>query len=181
MKSLTIALPDKAFVVAQAKAAELGIDATAFCCSLLADNLLGDEPPSRPKAAHVLSSTQILNTKTCKFDVVSEFPGFPTKSIEFAQRILNEVFKLPDVEVRRDRYGIAIRPNFIWIEALLSKAGRAGVRVSFYDKNGESRHSLPLLKRGQGNYSRAVVENASDLEAILPLVRRAYELKFGIR
>jgi hypothetical protein len=137
-----------------------------------------EERKTQPPAAPVASNTPHVLARG-GFDVANALPGFPVKSVELAQRFVDAALKLPNVVARREKSGVDIRPNFVRVEALLSRAGRSGIRVSFYDAGGRFTVSPPALKRGMGNYKRAVVESASTLEEILPLIKQAYDLKFG--
>lgn len=186
MVSLSLVLPQKVFLAAQSKATEQGIDIGAYCSALLADSLLAENPTREVPLAQVEGHG---------FDVARNFPGFPPRSIRFAQQVMDEALTHSDVHASRGQDGRAIelKPNFIRIEALLSRGDRAGVRVSFYDNRLMDRNwwrdnpdfrsgidpekVLPLLTRGQGNYCRAVVEGESELRLVLPLVHLAYQLK----
>jgi hypothetical protein len=82
--------------------------------------------------------------------------------------------------VAKVRSGIGVKPNFVFVESLLKQSGRYGIRVSFYNRNGAIMKAAPkLMKPGQGNYCRCLVESAEILEQIRPLIRMAYDLKFG--
>jgi hypothetical protein len=118
-----------------------------------------------------------------RFDVSESFPGFPRRSIQYAQRIVNEAIKIPGVvpsEYRQkngQKIGISLRPNFLMIEALLQR--KSGIRVSLYGEPDRFSEKPSSLGRGRGRYSRIVVKTDEDLEKLLPLVRQAYELKLG--
>ncbi len=117
------------------------------------------------------------------FDVAKTFPGFPVRSIRWAQRIVNaatgilgvaaSVYKLKNGQ----KIGIAFKPNFLMIEALLQR--KSGVRVSIYGEPDQFKSKPSSLGRGRGRYSRIVVKSDDDLEKLLPLVHQAYELKLG--
>ena len=113
-------------------------------------------------------------------DIGHEFHGFPHRSIEFAQTFLNEVLKIPRITAFKKGAEIGFDPNFVYIEALLSQGSRSGIRVSFFGRPEQFKNPPPVLKMGRPpSYSRAVIESASDLQAILPLIRESYELRFG--
>jgi hypothetical protein len=118
-----------------------------------------------------------------RFDVSESFPGFPRRSIQYAQRIVNEAIKISDVvpsEYRQkngQKIGIAFRPNFLMIEALLQR--KSGIRVSLYGEPNRFNEKPSSLGRGRGRYSRIVVKSDEDLQKLLPLVRQAYELRLG--
>lgn len=117
------------------------------------------------------------------FDVSESFAGFPHRSIQYAQRIVNEAIKISGVvasEYRQkngQKVGIAFKPNFLMIEALLQR--KSGIRVSLYGEPDRFNDKPSSLGRGRGRYSRIVVKSDDDLKKLLPLVRQAYELKLG--
>jgi hypothetical protein len=115
---------------------------------------------------------------TGAFDVARAFPGFPARSVELAQLFIDAALKLPNVIALRHKNGVDVRPNFVRIEALLSRTGRSGIRVS-YDRDGQFRNPPQLLTRWISNYKRAVVQSADDFWAVIPLIGQAYALKFG--
>jgi hypothetical protein len=113
-------------------------------------------------------------------EVAQEFRGFPHRSVEFAQKFVDEVLKIPRVSAHKKDSEIAFDPNFVYIEALLSQGTRAGIRVSFFGRPEQFKNAPSVLRMGRPpSYSRAVVESPSDLEAILPLIRQSYALRFG--
>jgi hypothetical protein len=115
-----------------------------------------------------------------KFSVAGNFEGYPKRSIDFAQSVLDEVKKLKSVNVAREKNGIKIEPNFVWIEYLLKRSGRFGIRVSFYNRKKVIMKAAPdLMNAGFGSYCRCLVESTEVLKQIRPFIRKAYELKFG--
>lgn len=117
------------------------------------------------------------------FNVSRRFAGFPDRSIQYAQRLVDEAIKFRGVipsEYRNkagQTVGISFKPNFLMIEALLQR--KAGIRVSLYGKPDDFTGKPSSFGLGRGGYSRIVVENDENLEKLLRLVPRAYELKFG--
>jgi hypothetical protein len=93
-------------------------------------------------------------------NVRDNFPGVPSRSIEFAQAFVDEALKLPGVRAFRNR-GIGFKPNFVFVE-YLREAGRGGAMLSFY--GGPDRHRNPQLKAGRtDSYRRASVHTAQEL------------------
>ncbi len=111
------------------------------------------------------------------FDVSREFVGFPKRSIEYAQRVVEEALKLPRVVPRRFKNGISFKPNFLLIEALLQR--KSGIRVGLYGEPTVFSEAPESLGPGRGSYSRIVVTNDQQLEKLLPLVRQAYEHRYA--
>ncbi len=197
MKSLTICLPDIAFNHATSEAKRKGIELSSFCSGILADLLLTNfEIP----AANFLPAVSLKTTSspagtpvppsscptptTQAFDVAEHFKGFPSDSIRFAQTFLDEALKLPPVKGSQIRAvqssrGIRIEPNFVFIEYLMSRGGKAGIGVSFYGGPHRHENRPDILTKGIPSYSRAKIYSDSDLQAILPHVRQSYELKYG--
>lgn len=118
-----------------------------------------------------------------RFDVSESFPGFPRRSIQYAQRVVNEATKISGVvpseyiQKNGQKIGIAFKPNFLMIEALLQR--KSGIRVSLYGEPHRFTEKPSSLGRGRGRYSRIIVKSDQDLEKLLPLLRQAYELKLG--
>jgi hypothetical protein len=116
-------------------------------------------------------------------DVAKMFPGFPVRSIRYAQRVVNAATEIPGVVPSEyklkngQKIGIAFKPNFLMIEALLQR--KSGIRVSIYGEPDQFNSKPSSLGRGRGRYSRIVVKSDDDLENLLPLVRQAYEFKLG--
>jgi hypothetical protein len=111
------------------------------------------------------------------FDVSRTFVGFPKRSIEYAQRVVDEALQLPRVIAQRFKNGISFKPNFLLIEALLQR--KSGIRVSLYGERGDFAEPPESLGPGRGSYSRIVVTNDQELDRLLPLVRQAYEHRFA--
>ena len=118
-----------------------------------------------------------------RFVVSDRFSGFPQRSIQYAQRIVSEAIKIPGVipsdygQKNGRKTGIAFKPNFLMIEALLQR--KSGVRVSLYGRPHRFTSPPADLRPGRGTYSRIVVDDDEELEQFLPLIRQAYELKLG--
>jgi hypothetical protein len=177
MKSLTICLPDVVFETVSIEAAHQGVDIPNFCANFLADQFLKTSPLGISKTGITQAKTPSVNPK---FKVADHFPGFPSGSVSFAQIFADEAQKFPGVEASRIRRGVGFKPNFVFIEYLMSRGGKVGIGVSFY--GAPSRHKNPpsILVPGIPAYSRAKIYNEKDLQAILPHIRQSYELKFGI-
>jgi hypothetical protein len=159
---------------------------------MLTDNT-GEDPDSEPPIAGTFEQVgsgrgEYVMTEgfsTLQLDVAKIFPGFPIRSIRWAQRIVNAATGILGVGVAASVYklkngqkiGIAFKPNFLMIEALLQR--KSGVRVSIYGEPDQFKNKPSSLGRGRGRYSRIVVKSDDDLEKLLPLVRQAYELKLG--
>lgn len=193
MKSLTICLPDLVFDRATSEAQQKGIELSSLCSGILADNLLThftlprqlslpvgapivQPPPPKPIPA-APAATPPPTART--FNVAEHFKAFPNGSIRFAQAFVDEALKFPSVEVFQTSRGIGFKPNFVFIEYLMSRGGKAGIGVSFYGE--PHRHETPpeILGKGIPSYSRAKIYSEADLQAILPHIRQSYELKFG--
>ncbi|MBL9217185.1 MAG: hypothetical protein JNG82_01760 [Opitutaceae bacterium] len=177
MKPLTILLPDSVFAAAANEAKEHGVDVPHVCIGVLSDHFLALNPlaPSlTPKARQTIPAVMLDG----KFGVADAFTGFPHLSIELAQRFTDEAQRLGRVRAYRNRRGIGFDPNFVFIEYLMSRSG-GGIGVSFYGE--PHRHANPpeILVKGIPSYSRAKIYSVADLDAILPHIRQAYELKFG--
>jgi hypothetical protein len=123
------------------------------------------------------------HTRGVGFYVSESFAGFPHRSIQYAQRIVDEAIKISGVvaseykQKNGQKIGISFKPNFLMIEALLQR--KSGIRVSLYGEPHRFTDKPSSLGRGRGRYSRIVVKTDEDLEKLLPLVRQAYELKLG--
>ncbi len=75
------------------------------------------------------------------------------------------------------RSTIDIRPNFVRIEAVLSR--KQGIRVSLYGTPDKFKDRPEILVPGMGSYSRAVIESDSQLAEMLPMIKQAHQLKLG--
>jgi hypothetical protein len=92
---------------------------------------------------------------------------------------VDEALRLPNVTAFRNNRGIGIKPNFIFIEYLVSQRGTPGIVASFYGEPHRFKDPEKVLYSGRGTYSRARIEDASRLAYVLPFIRQAYELKYG--
>ncbi len=185
MQTLTVHLPDAAYSAAAFQATEQNLDPSTLCSGVLSDHFLRHLTAAKTESN---SSKTIPRTSVSTggspngHDVAHEFRGFPHRSIEFAKTFVNEVLKIPHVIACKKDSGIAFDPNFVYIESLLSRGTRSGIRVSFFGRPEQFKSPPPVLKMGRPpSYSRAVVENTTDLQAILPLIHQSYELRFGNR
>ena len=176
MKSLTLCLPDIAFDKATSDAFNRGVDVASFCASILADHFLS--PISRTVPPNGVARPAAALSKA-RFNVAEHFQKFPSGSVRFAQTFADEALKFPGVEAFPIRRGIGFKPNFVFIEYLMSRGGKAGIGVSFYGEPSRHKNSPPILVRGIPSYSRAKIYSEAELQAILPHIRQSYELKFG--
>jgi hypothetical protein len=159
---------------------------------LLTDNI-GEDPDSSPPTAgtfeehpqgdYLMMAGFTSRLSHLSLDVAKMFPGFPIRSVQYAQRVVNEATGIKGVvaseykQKNGRKIGIAFKPNFVMIEALLQR--KSGIRVSLYGEPDRFNEKPSSLGRGRGRYSRIVVKSDEDLEKLLPLVREAYELKLG--
>lgn len=157
---------------------------------VLADNT-GEDPDSSPPTAGTFEEMgpglgdyeMTASFSHLSFDVAKIFPGFPIRSIRYAQKVVNEATGIPGVvasehkQKNGQKVGIVFKPNFLMIEALLQR--KSGIRVSLYGEPDRFSDRPRSLGRGRGRYSRIVVKSDEDLKKLLPLVRQAYELKLG--
>ena len=181
MLTLTVSLPDAVYGTAASQARQQGLDIATLCSGLLADHFLSREathPEPPPKTASTPPPAQ--RHPLAGFDVAHQFHGFPHRSVDYAQKFADEVLKIPRVTAYKKGAEIAFDPNFVYIEALLRQGTRAGIRVSFFGRPEQFRNAPSVLRMGRPpSYSRAVIETASDLDAILPMIRQSYALRFG--
>ena len=158
---------------------------------VLTDNT-GEDPDSEPPTVREPFAASRTWTRrprndggfsSLSLDAAKIFPGFPIRSIRWAQRIVNAATGVLGVvaseykQKNGQKIGITFKPNFLMIEALLQR--KSGVRVSIYGEPDQYKNKPSSLGRGRGRYSRIVVKNDEDLEQLLPLVRQAYRLKLG--
>ena len=176
MKIISLAIPDSTYERAQQTASSYQTDISALCSSILTDHF--DDGPAAdttPTVAHRDPSGPSLNG----FNMHTLFQGFPARSILFAERFLAEVQRVePNAQITKRGSTIDIRPNFVWIEAVLSR--KQGIRVSFYGSP-DRYPNAPFLVRGMGSFSRVVVETEGQLNEVLPLVKQAHDMKFNKR
>jgi len=178
MKTLSVTLPDAVHSLAVSEANQQRTNVEMLCSALLADHFLTGKSCATP--SNILQQAKNETDNADGFDVARHFRGFPHRSIRFAQEFVDEVLKFPHVIAMQNNSGIAFKPNFAYIEALLRQGSRSGIRVSFFGLPNQFKNSPAVLKTGRPpSYSRAVIEDESDLKAILPIIRQAYELRFG--
>ena len=176
MKIISLAIPDSTYDRAQQSASSYQTDISALCSSILADHF-DDQPPAEttPTAARPAPTGPSLDG----VNMHTLFQGFPAKSIQFAERFLAEVQRVePNAQITKRGSTIDIRPNFVWIEAVLSR--KQGIRVSFYGSP-DRYPNAPFLVRGMGSFSRAVIETEGQLNQVLSLVKQAHDMKFTNR
>jgi hypothetical protein len=183
MQKLTVHLPDAVYSTATSEATRRGVDVGTLCSGLLSDHFLRDftaTNPPEPRTATVPVQPALQRRALTVFNAAHEFNGFPRRSVEFAQTFVDEVLKIPRVSAYKKGSEIGFDPNFVYIEALLTRGSRSGIRVSFFGRPEQFKNPPPVLKMGRPpSYSRAIIENTTDLNAILPLIRQSYELRFG--
>jgi len=157
--------------------------------AVLTDNT-GENPKSSPPTAGTFERVSpgqgeyLISASFghLSFDVAKTFPGFPINSIRYAQEVVNAATKIPGVVANEyknkagQRIGIAFKPNFLMIEALLQR--KSGIRVSLYGEPERFKNKPSAFGPGRGRYSRIVVTTNEDLQKLLPLVDLAYEFKF---
>jgi hypothetical protein len=185
MQTLTVYLPDAVYHAAASEAKRHKIDPSTLCSGLLSDHFLGDLAVAKAQSDEPRTLAEESAAKSGRlnaFDVAHEFRGFPHCSIEFAQTFVDEVLKVPHVTGYKKDSGIGFEPNFVFIESLLSRGTRSGIRVSFFGRPEQFKNPPSVLKMGRPpSYSRAVIETVDDLKAILPLIRESHQLRFGSR
>ena len=110
-----------------------------------------------------------------EFDPKHSFVGFPSFSIEVTEAIVNEAQKCNARPFKRSKRAIGFEPNAVEIENVGQRLP-GGVSLSLY--GGPERYNHKLIKPGRTtSYSRAKIETRSDLDAILPIIRKAFWLK----
>jgi hypothetical protein len=181
MPTLTVYLPDAVYTSAAFHAKQQSLDVATLCSGLLADYFFSRRDAEAQPASKAMSTPLSAQDQSLRaVDVPNQFHGFPHRSVEFAQKFVDEVLKIRRVAAYKKGSEIAFDPNFVYIEALLSQGRRAGIRVSFFGRPEQFKDAPSVLRMGRPpSYSRAVIETASDLEAILPLIRQSYILRFG--
>jgi hypothetical protein len=178
MQSVVVYLPNLVFLKASEEAREFGMDVGSFCAGILSDHFLTTFTSNiRPQSRS--GEPTAISAAANGFNVAEVFPNFPRGSIELAQAFVDDVLQFPGVRAYKKDRGIGFEPNFVFIEYLASKGGKTGITVSFYGQ--PERHINPpeILVKGIPSYSRARVQTQSELKAVLPHIRQAYELKFG--
>jgi hypothetical protein len=178
MQPVVVHLPDLVFSKATDEAKVRGMDVGSFCAGVLSDHFL------TPIAAKLPPRSQPENTLPVSdaphgFNVAEAFPNFPRGSIELAQAFVDTALQFPGVRAYKKDRGIGFEPNFVFIEYLMSKGGRVGIGVSFYGQPDRHKNPPTILVKGIPSYSRAKVHTQTELKAVLPHIRQAYELKFG--
>ncbi len=191
MRKIGVVLPDQVFERVEERASRMQIDVSSYLATAISELVLksnGHEGQTEERTRFGTGTLREMprigvaqvGAQGRTFDIESAFRRFPKRSTSFAQRFVDEAAKIANVGFRRNRRGIAFEPNFAWIEYLLSRGGKGGIKVSLYGRP-EVFHGAPAcLKTGRGtSYSRALIETEEDLEKMLPMLRQAYELRFG--
>ncbi len=171
MKTLTVLLPEPVERLVECEAAAKGVDPAALCASILAEHFLASastrEAPVPPERKGEEQMT---------FSVRDHFRGLPQYSVDFAQEIVNEALKISGVRAFKSNRGVGLEPNFVFIEYLRERAP-GGIGLSFY--GGPERHQSKLIREGRTpSYSRALIRAPTELQSVLPHVRKASGVKF---
>jgi hypothetical protein len=177
MKTLTILLPDSVSQHVWAEAKKQNVDSAALCSGVITEHFL--EQARRASMAPSTEHEVPVTAPSTLFDVRKHFPGFPNLSIELAQRFVDESLELPETLAFKSfsGRGVGISPNFVFVPYLL-KRQPGGIGVSFYGSPDKLNRSS-LCNGRNPNYSRTTVHTQKELEALIGLIRRSYELKFG--
>ena len=183
MRTLTVLLPNLVIEKISAEAAKQRVDISALCSGVLAEHFLAGQEVIMETNAQAPSQPRPSETtaQSGDFNVRKHFSNFPARSVELAQRFVDEALKIPNVSAFRafSGRGVGIKPNFVFVE-YLQKRAPGGVAVSFY--GGPEKHSHARLVAGRNpNYSRAVVTTTDELNSLLREIGRSYELKYGRR
>ncbi len=177
MKTLTILLPDTVSQQVLEEAKRQNVDAATLCSGIVAEHILEQVRDTlMARGAQQQDSTAVPSNG---FDVKHNFPNFPLRSVELAQRFVDTALKSPGARAFKafSGRGVGIEPNFVFVEYLL-KRHPAGIGVSFYGSPDSLKHRG--LRPGRNpNYSRSTAHNPEELEPLLQLIPRAYQLKFG--
>ena len=191
MRTVKVVLPDSAFSAAELCAQQESVEVTALCSGLLTEILLADyrsagHGPVYKKTSSADPTPHTENDgaaspagRGSSFDVKSNFPEYPQRSIEIAQRLVDEVLKFKGVRtVWRNGRRIRFDPNFVDISYLLKQGRRRGVALSVYGDKTKFKDPPTGLRTGRTpSYSFALVESPEDLDKAIHLVHQAYELK----
>jgi hypothetical protein len=173
MKTLTVLLPEPVEKLVGYEAAAKGVDPAALCASILAEHFLSASIQTRESAV----PPEEKGEEQMTFSVRDHFPGLPQYSVDFAQAIVNEALKVSGARAFKSNRGVGIEPNFVFIEYLRERAP-GGIGLSFY--GGPERHQNKLIRDGRTpSYSRALIGTPTELQSVLPHVRKAYAFKFG--
>lgn len=177
MKTLIILLPDSVNEHVWAEAKRQNIDAATLCSGVIAEYFL--EGSGKGSASRRPEQEARMNVFPRAFDVRKNFVGFPNLSVELAQLFVDESLKLPQIRAFKSfsGRGVGIAPNFVFVPYLLKRAP-GGIGVSFYGSPDKLNH--PSLRAGRNpNYSRATVHTREELEPLIGLIQRSYDLKLG--
>lgn len=185
MKTLTVIIPDHVDNLISAEATRRNLNAVALCSGILADHFLGQSGATLVVPEEGKRSPASLpgrSETSDAFNVGQQFPDYPRKSVELAQRIVDEALRIPNTRAFRSEgangsVGVGFDPNFVFIQ-YLQKKDPGGIMVSFYGP--PSSHGI-VMKRGQGNYSRIKIETVGQLPMIIPEIQLSYRLKFKRR
>ena len=187
MNTVTILLSSEIYSRADESAKAQKIDVPLLCTAILTDHFLTTD--YRPTLA-ISQNKPIVEERifsppstgsTGHFDVGRAFAHFPSGSIKFAQAVVDEALSIPHappISCEIMGYGIKFHPNFVWIERVHQQGGRCAITLSLYGEPNDFKAPPPFLRHQRNSYSRALIESSDELNAALPLIREAYDLRF---
>jgi|ERR1700733_13992776 len=182
MKTLTVIVTDDAFAKASVNASQHGTDVANLCSIILCEHF-SNSPQSTFSATTKPTTTNVatpVSKANLGFNVSQNFTGFPHRSIEFAQKFVDRALSFPSIVASRVRRGIGFKPNFVFIEYLLSQGGRSGIVVSFYGTPSSLGDTRGILRQSRAVYCRSIpIISNEDLNYVLQFIPKAYELRFG--
>jgi len=165
------------------EAARQKVDPAALCSGVIAEHFLGDQiavPSAR--AGHSYQEARLIERPepTRTFDVAKLFPNYPARSVDLAQRFVDEALRISKARAFKaySGRGIGIEPNFVFVE-YLQKSHLGGIGVSFYGRPEDHIHTALLRPGRNPNYSRAIACTQEALSPLLEEIGRSHELKFG--
>jgi hypothetical protein len=175
MVTLTILLPDTVNQQVLTEAKRQRVDAATLCSGLITEHFL-ESGRGVPMNSNQKSHAPTI-APTNEFDVRKNFPNYPGRSVELAQQFVNECLGIPGIRAYKNGRGVGIEPNFVWVE-YLNVRQPGGIGVSLYGSPDQLRY--PRLRSGRTpSYSRYTIRTRDELEPLLEVVRRSYQLKFG--
>jgi hypothetical protein len=175
VKTVRIQVSDGTHKRAVAQAESLGVETANLYSTIVTEHF--EDTPNVPSP---IESALVPIGFSDRLDVARAFPGYPEGSIDLAQRLVNAALELPNVRVKLHKGAIAFDPSFVYLEALLRRGGRPGIRVSFYEGKRTQFEGAPeILRPGWPSYRRAVLKDVQDLETVLPFLRESYDRRLG--
>lgn len=178
MKTLALLLSDPVYDFAAMEAKKQGVEVATLCSVLLAEHFTTVDM-SQPRSGGTNPLPNHAKGVNGHFDVAAHFPGYPRRSIEFAQSFVDEAMKFQHVCAFKNKRGIGIKPNFTFVEYLVSHRGTPGIVVSFYGEPHQYDDPEKVLYPGRRSYSRTRIEDSTRLSYVLGFIRKAHELKYG--